>query len=45
MESEWYLHLLQGVVLLCLAVGKLEVNYPPSIPDHLPPSLRDFLAK
>ena len=35
----------QGMLLLCMAVGKLEISYPPSIPEHLPPTLRDFLAK
>ena len=35
----------QGMLLLCMGVGKLEISYPPSIPEHLPPTLRDFLAK
>ena len=32
-------------VYMCMAVGKLDISYPPSIPEHLPPTLRDFLSK
>ena len=31
--------------MLCMATGKLEMTYPPTIPENLPPSLRDFLTK
>ena len=37
-------HTPQGMLLLCMAVGKLDISYPPSIPEHLPPTLKDFLA-
>ncbi len=35
----------QGMLLLCLAEGKLDISYPPAIPQDLPDPLRDFLAK
>ena len=35
----------QGMLVLCLAVGKIDVGYPPSIPPDLPGDLRDFLNK
>lgn len=34
-----------GMLVLCLAVGKIDVGYPPSIPPDLPGDLRDFLNK
>ena len=43
--SNWYYYELVARLLLCMAVGKLDISYPPSIPEHLPPTLRAFLAK
>ena len=36
---------MQGMLILCLAVGKMDISYPPSFPMELPDSLKDFLAK
>ena len=37
---------MQGMLILCLAVGKMDINYPPSsFPMELPDTLKDFLAK
>jgi len=34
-----------GMLILCLAVGKMDISYPPSLPEELPGNLQDFLAK
>lgn len=37
---------MQGMLILCLSVGKMDINYPPaSFPMELPDTLKDFLAK
>ena len=37
---------MQGMLILCLAVGKMDICYPPSsFPMELPDTLKDFLAK
>jgi len=37
--------IVQGMLILCLAVGKMDISYPPSLPEELPGNLQDFLAK
>ncbi|XP_064390621.1 eIF-2-alpha kinase GCN2-like isoform X2 [Halichondria panicea] len=34
-----------GILLLCMAAGRLDVGYPPTIPHDLSDSLKDFLLK
>ena len=37
--------LFQGMLILCMAEGNPSISFPPTLPGHLPASLRDFLGK